>query len=78
MVSNKVVVGFLHGLVQRHALPPKLRERVDIFSLSRGGPLITPRNALRYYGKVERKSREQRGYGLVQEARIAKLKTRRV
>lgn len=43
-------------------------------TLIRHGPLITPEDALNYYGEVELKSRQERGYGLVQEARIATLK----
>lgn len=64
--------------VQFPHMPSLEQELARDFNLKHSGPLITPRNALHYYGKVERKSREQRGYGLVQEARIAKLKTRRV
>ena len=63
--------------VQFPVMPSLEQELLRDFSLEHIGPLITPRDSLRYYGNVERKSRTERGYGLVQEARITKLKTRR-
>ncbi len=55
---------------------PPLEEILERYlTLIYRGPLITSEDALQYYESIELKSRKQRGYGLVQEARIAVSKS---
>ncbi len=51
---------------------PSLEEILEkYFTLIHCSTLITAEDSLQYYGSLELKSQAQRGYGLVQEARIA-------
>lgn len=51
---------------------PPLEELLDQYlTLVHAAPLISAEDALEYYGEVESRSRRERGYGIVQELRVA-------